>query len=160
MASQTDITQKYILRVFRKHILYSKILLQRGHIVLQPTASLNLGAFCNIATLPHCHIASLHHCHLPCCQTGRKWQEPRRRAGEKRSAFQNQPLLGHKNHCSSNNLKLGMWRRQSGHAIGVLERPEPVGDPRCNRRKTNLRQIVKSRRVATVYKENANSRSW
>ena len=113
------------------------------------------------STLPHCLIATLQHCHLPCCQTGRKWwQEPRRRAGEKRSAFQNQPLLGHKNHCSSNNLKLGMWRRQSGLAIGVLERPEPVGDPRCNRRKTNLRQIVKSRRVATVYKENANSRSW
>ena len=57
MASQTDITQKHILRVFRKHFLYSKILLQRGHIVLQQTASLNLGAFCNIATLPHCNIA-------------------------------------------------------------------------------------------------------
>ena len=49
MASQTDITQKHILGVFRKHFLYSKILLQRGHIVLQQTAFLNLGAFCNIA---------------------------------------------------------------------------------------------------------------
>ena len=149
MASQTDITQKHILGVFRKHFLYSKILLQRGHIVLQQDSD----CFFEFRSL-------LQHCHLPCCQTGRKWQEPRRRAGEKRSAFQNQPLLGHKNHCSSNNLKLGMWRRQSGLAIGVLERPEPVGDPRCNRRKTNLRQIVKSRRVATVYKENANSGSW
>ena len=49
MASQTDITQKHILGVFRKHFLYSKILLQRGHIVLQQTASLNLGAFYHIA---------------------------------------------------------------------------------------------------------------
>ena len=59
MASQTDIRQKHILGVFRKHFLYSKILLQRGHIVLQQIASLNLEAFRNIATLPHCHIATL-----------------------------------------------------------------------------------------------------